>query len=84
MRLRGGRQLVGQILAVGVCQVTGDVHLGRVMLDARMLAPGLFCVVMSFRFLMGRGGLLIAGLLRATVVLLAQRVRHTTAPPAFA
>ncbi|HEV2700510.1 MAG TPA: MraY family glycosyltransferase [Steroidobacteraceae bacterium] len=46
-------KLVGQILAVGVCMVVGDVHIGRVMIDGRMLAPGLFSGVITFLFLIG-------------------------------
>jgi UDP-GlcNAc:undecaprenyl-phosphate/decaprenyl-phosphate GlcNAc-1-phosphate transferase len=46
-------KLLGQILAVGVCMVVGGVHIGRVMIDGRILAPGLISGIITFLFLIG-------------------------------
>jgi UDP-GlcNAc:undecaprenyl-phosphate GlcNAc-1-phosphate transferase len=46
-------KLLGQVLAVGACMVVGDVHIGRLMIDGRILAPGLFSGIITFVFLIG-------------------------------
>ena len=46
-------KLLGQVLAVGVCMVVGGIHIGRVMIDGRILAPGLISGVITFLFLIG-------------------------------
>ena len=46
-------KLLGQVLAVAVCMTVGGVHIGRVMIDARILPPGLITGCITFVFLIG-------------------------------
>jgi UDP-GlcNAc:undecaprenyl-phosphate/decaprenyl-phosphate GlcNAc-1-phosphate transferase len=46
-------KLLGQILAAGVCMGVGGISVGRVMIDGRSLAPGLFSECITFVFLIG-------------------------------
>jgi hypothetical protein len=86
-RALGIRILLGVPMAAAVlfteAPVTMVAELWGVVRDQADPAATCYWMVAS-RFLMGGGGLLIAGILGAAAVLLAQRMRHTPAPPAFA
>jgi hypothetical protein len=87
VRTLGIRILVGVPMAAAVllteAPVTMVAELWGVVRDQADPAATCYWMVAS-RFLMGGGGLLIAGILGAAAVILAQRMRHTTASPAFA